>query len=373
MRVHLYWAGILSMIFISVSPLQAQQDPLQAHSLLEHATKLADASHWADPCYLWYDDHTLLTFTGDRHAKGYYRFALLDIRTGRSQPWTQLDQKWTRYLTKFTRLNDGNDYQAIIHQSLSPDQKWLLVFTHIASHDPGIHITALSDGWGLIALTGKDIQSPPIDGPLSTGAWASPIWSKDSRAFALVEYHQGHTQTYSVPTCALLPDAPSPEAPNTALFDTGTVWALGFRDDGRLLLGSATVSTEEPTRMNLVSVGLNKRASPPDVTPVSLPKQLSLHTEALSPDGKQIIWIFWHYTDSGVDRGEFWQSRSDGQAMRRLGWIPPEYNPILQWNYGPTDIEWAPDNRHFSFLYKDALYLFPADLPRDATSGAKGH
>src|SRR5207248_1115695 len=96
----------------------------------------------------------------------------------------------------------------------------------------------------------------------------------------------------------------------------------------------------------------------------------------VSPDGERLAWVMWRRNRdplqsfvqrflprsfvSSPSRWEVWVSSVDGSHLRQIGheYLPApesiETIPILT-------IQWLPDGKHLSFIYKDVLYMLPAD------------
>jgi|SRR5579871_621249 len=59
---------------------------------------------------------------------------------------------------------------------------------------------------------------------------------------------------------------------------------------------------------------------------------------------------------------ELWISKSDGQGMREIGHVPGKVDA----NGDPEDqlneVQWLPDGKQVSFIYRDMLYVVPAEM-----------
>jgi len=53
-----------------------------------------------------------------------------------------------------------------------------------------------------------------------------------------------------------------------------------------------------------------------------------------------------------------WVSRVDGTGMREIGHVSGANDRCLE------DIEWLPDGKHISFVYRGMLYTVPTERPR---------
>jgi hypothetical protein len=126
---------------------------------------------------------------------------------------------------------------------------------------------------------------------------------------------------------------------------------------------------EIPFSANLVDFELQASSSLPNVMRMRQLIHLDLQSLELSPDGTKLAWLFHHYQTghfndgssttwwTASDRADLWISRSDGKDLKQLGSI----NLVNNSDVLPDTIEWLPDGRHLSFVYKDALYTIPVD------------
>jgi hypothetical protein len=167
---------------------------------------------------------------------------------------------------------------------------------------------------------------------------------------------------------------------------------LGITEEGHVLVACVDASRDNcPPGVNLVSLSLKESATPPHVTPISLPKDRSLQLMALSPDKRHLLWLLSRNTVKHV-RGnrarpvedasrpnevailhyELWISRVDGTEMAQLGWVETQLSSanlsdfVKRYRrFSPVAVQWMPDSQHISFVYKDALYSIPVDWPGD--------
>jgi hypothetical protein len=400
MRARQRIVGMVGLILVSLSPIQAQQTPPVSQSVMLHATKLFDASDqldplyrvmtddaldyfapelaegsdWVGPLYLWRGPDTLLMFRGDNRNSSVSRFIQVNTRTRRSQPLTQLNKAWKRYLATF---RDGA-HRLVLDASLSPDGNQLLLDTRWTFvYKPGVQqISEVTpDGYVLFSLKAAPSQ------PVREDWWFyNSVWTRDSRSCIGI-YSGGKLETHLI-RGESPPTSPWQDVPQSAILrkdPRGDAHVLGFMADEHVLVACIpefnvdNLPMANQAAVNLVSLGLKTSAIPPRVMRISLPKDLRIWYVWLSPDGKKLAWMFEHYPTSQVtgrpvsntfDYYEFWISRADGTGMTRLGWIEPRGDKREQvYTQYPAAIAWMPDSQHISFVYQDALYSIPADLP----------
>ncbi len=365
--------GGVGLILASVNTAGAQKATPQLASLMPHATRLADASTWVSPLYLWQSPHTVLTFRGDNNGDCVFSFALVDTLTGKSRPQSQLNAQWKQYLSTLP----GRGPRCILDASLSPDGRWLYLTTKFTTrlrpHEIVLH-TGPADGGVLLGLDAQ--PNPSVNQPKGAEMfWGwSPAWTPDS-LFALDVSEAGGLHQYSV-TGDPQPRQGPQSVPPSALFSvaqSGDVKTLGITEDARLLVASIGSLGDYVQKINLVSLALNPSQVPPTVRPVSLPQGRWWSHVEISPNGKRLAWVLDRFQRESLDKSEaderenqheeFWISRVDGTGFRPLGWVnraQDERRELAQWQF-PKAVHWTPDSGHLSFVYKDVLYTVPVN------------
>ncbi len=220
----------------------------QERSLLYQAAKVASASEWVYPFYLWKDAHTLLTFRGDKRGESLYSFDLLDLRTGHSQPLTQLTEEWRQYLSTFPDHYSRNPHsRRVDYHSFSPDARWLLLFTHSTVNNLRIVEESEPDGWVLLCVEGGQGRS------FQVGRY--PIWTRDSRACYWVD-DAGYAWTRRMPTGKLRRVSATRCIPRSARFNEGEIQGEEIAISpmpysGRLTVSISASSTRMPSTLSL--------------------------------------------------------------------------------------------------------------------------
>jgi hypothetical protein len=81
---------------------------------------------------------------------------------------------------------------------------------------------------------------------------------------------------------------------------------------------------------------------------------------AFAPQTERIAWIL-HF------RRRFPFRSSVGLWVTRLGKLQPDEIGYLEWSpgskSGPHRVQWMPDGKRLSFVYRNALWIIPTDLP----------
>ena len=81
-------------------------------------------------------------------------------------------------------------------------------------------------------------------------------------------------------------------------------------------------------------------------------------------EGDRIGWVlYFARADQPHATVEVWVCGLDGSRMHSIGSIGVERpKPDEDWNWDwPYEIQWQPDGKHLSFIYRDALCSVPAD------------
>ncbi|HZO91550.1 MAG TPA: hypothetical protein VFB38_24725 [Chthonomonadaceae bacterium] len=138
-------------------------------------------------------------------------------------------------------------------------------------------------------------------------------------------------------------------------------------------------------RVSIQQAGLGNNRAPHRRFTIALPPGRKLCELEFSPNGDRVVWLLeesyvppvsaWlhrvcpEYSASSGPALGIWISRLDGTQMREVGCVPvtrswQEHNrvPIQQWaRLWPVHIHWLPDGKQLSFVYRDALWMVPAD------------
>jgi hypothetical protein len=71
--------------------------------------------------------------------------------------------------------------------------------------------------------------------------------------------------------------------------------------------------------------------------------------------------IFPKFTPKPMLTEELWSSRVDGQGMKEIGHVPLQTDATDQPESGLSNMDWLPDDKHISFVYRNTLYIVPAE------------
>lgn len=79
-----------------------------------------------------------------------------------------------------------------------------------------------------------------------------------------------------------------------------------------------------------------------------------------------LAWLHRYFRKIPIDQTtteELWISRGDGTGMRSLGTIPVQPDPESIQEYRLQDLQWLPDGKHVSFIYRGTLYKMATETP----------
>jgi hypothetical protein len=329
----------------------------------------------------WLSDHAFLY--ARRGKNDHYQFHRYDLHTRQSIP-----------LERLTRLvNDSGGY--LIDQ-VSPDGKWAV--WRIFRYPEGRWFAAALEGTGSLSWPCKRISGEPGDWTVYSSSYVR--WLADSRHVAefvtdrdkkgshIIHVFIHDVQTGTV-TASLLRESSGMStlylgeikltSSGQALATDWDAWIyndpnLGFmRTDLKFYSWSLHAPDAAPRHWELKA---------PDSSPHWIrhshfdPQLLDLE---VSPDGERLSWVLWRHKTvpwqalvqrfiprvqvSSQERWEIWVSGVDGSNMRQIGYedLPgPENNKALSIPTLPT-LQWLPDGKQLSFIYKDVVYIVPAD------------
>ncbi len=290
-------------------------------------------------------------------------FVLQDTNTGRTQPLEGLNRAWEQ---KQQALNGEQSFILLRPDwaELSPDGKWLALgiertkYTRHGSDQSSTLETAV------VSLDGSQwIEAPEPDGAL---------WTPDSRKCIFL-HQDGTVMVWDVFTRKQQKIDLRNYLVKSASWGGYGVIFLGCRTDGRIVV--ATSSFEDGVRtVKLVDFGVKSGDTSPHSVSISLPPELwsvgsTVHGMALSPTGDRLAWFF---EPSGNWQTQLWISHADGTQMRLVGRQQAHVDParsgdmsqysIMSLSYLlPLTLQWTPDGKRISFLYKGVLYTVPAD------------
>jgi hypothetical protein len=301
--------------------------------------------------YTWVNDHTVLYFVpvqpsqgpslpngrGARNAIGIsphpVHIISLDTRTGTSQELTAIEQ----LLTRSQGLTDW--------LQISPDHHWFAW--------PGNEKIFLApvDGGATLIQDGGDSTPDSV------------LWFSDSRRFVLLGFQYDELRDAYLRSGARFQR--SEELPGGVMAQGVSLLSALLIDDKSLLCISDLTKEDGNKVAYIIRVGLHN-SDPNQVvrTTVHPPPVLAINGARPSSHGERIAWLFLqriHVPGSRRSRIEMaiWISDGKGKRMHELGWLP-----VTPKKFEPLEVSrlrWLPDDRHLSFVFKDSLYVVPAN------------
>jgi hypothetical protein len=204
------------------------------------------------------------------------------------------------------------------------------------------------------------------------GPWPLPLsigmvrWMPDSRHFTCIYERAGYSGeavTFScllgVPVSRVGLVAPPP--PGNRIDD----YTVPFIATPTLAISdSFAVHWDHEEHVSKVGVlkiyrwPLRGAESQPQFSTVKLPRGVQICARSYSPDCSRIAWAFRYPYPGTPNTDSLWVSNFDGSHMRKIGVVP--YDPSHWWVSVIDDLDWSPDGKYISFIYKDALYFVPA-------------
>jgi hypothetical protein len=199
-------------------------------------------------------------------------------------------------------------------------------------------------------------------------------WSK-------VMLHQADSPTLSPPVARPIPFSSVPLALPTPFSDPLRNGVVVRTTEGLSLL-TPTWSTrhgkQATDRVEITQTSLGVPVRPQRRYSLLVPPHHDVDKIVLSPDGKQAAWLMqteavhpilaWAHrlvpaiAAPSQHRIELWVSRVDGSEMHEIGHLsgPKDGANADIWLNDYT-LNWLPDSRQLSFIYKEALYIVPAE------------
>lgn len=115
----------------------------------------------------------------------------------------------------------------------------------------------------------------------------------------------------------------------------------------------------------------------PDRPPGAVPPGMAVQDLRLSPRGDRLAWKLsqpatprlpdllsrWFPSIKPPAKTllSLWVSRADGREMHKIGSIERREETNELFMLEPDDIRWTPDGKRLSFIYRNALYVVPAE------------
>ena len=336
--------------------------PLFEHdSLLARATRVTGERSWPAR-YFWLNDRDILTFKSP-NATTFDAFRL-DTKTGNELPLPELTKTFD------SRRPDEE-------MRLSPDRQWLLwqgrdrfgaSFDVRASSISGqtVQLQCSPREWTWLGDSHTLTKFCPESRLLM------PRFNKPGR----LEFPFVHLDGRSDPQCVIDSVPEVIIGPNLNIATLGGSRIVGLINGKRLLAANWAVDMKNAYLFD-IDLAIPKKSNR---YTVSVPGTGLTHGLVISPDGKRLTWIRTHYgfdspflaylrqrapwlVSSPVPRvvvsvsdlrGKSW-TEVGSVTLQRLDLTPQERRQMTDY------VQWTPDSKRLSFLYKNCLYTVPAD------------
>ncbi|HLV81271.1 MAG TPA: hypothetical protein VKT32_13370 [Chthonomonadaceae bacterium] len=362
----------LTLAGISMMPLQFGYS--QERSLLDHATRIISTAGIDQVSYLWLSDHTLLVY----NQRPDPILLQVDTVSGAKTPLITLKKRLLRINSTFPLLF----YRSI---SVSPNGRWLL----LTGEEGQPNVIASPDG--TTVLKREAAEEVTTNG----------IWLPGSRSWIQLEGDSGEPDALieSRDTSSPIHKALVAETDKVRLLPY-IVRLLGSTSTGHIL-GIRNDFYTDPDNPRRISPGTDRKigffefsikGTQVDVRPytITLPKGGGLYSGkyqhfnydgnlgpgediALSPDGRHLGWIVYvKYDSTPRSLIEVRTSRLDGSEVHIIrkmefnpgpapyGGLPHPASPGPRPPW-PLSLQWTPDGKRLSFIYKDILWSVPVE------------
>lgn len=338
---------LLSSIIFPVLPAQQANPPPRILSIAKQIVRLPKL-HEYGYYYQWQTEHRILVWKDDPND---FHPVLIDSRSG-----TQNDLKaFNTRLTQIRRTRGRILYAYTMR--LSPDGKWVVWM------ERGLR-------WVALSLDGIHAVSSDNGPGLATGGIPELVWMPDSRHFTALTDYSGYTlHIYSLdapshPQERQLPPFPSEWIPKVNFF----LRLIGFPSAGRALCDLIGDDEQGIPNTDFYNVPIDGKTADSRHYTIPIPKEVRINgidALELSPQGDRLVWCYryLHYFNNGYsNRQEIWVSDVDGSHVHEIGF---HEMTRIEGQQAMSDIlialQWTPDGKRLSFLYKDALWTVPAD------------
>jgi hypothetical protein len=274
---------------------------------------------------------------------------LYDLKTGKETPLTAL----TRL---FASTTDVDLYP-------SPDGKWALW------PDKDGVAGATVDGKRQYRLREQSFQYGTALWLKDSRHWLHFLWNKDNTRIV-----QAHIHDIEAPDVVEKLPVTSP-GPISESYPGITLAQDRLYVDR---LHASNHPLNSPTELPIYECDLHAGAKPSHKYVVKMPPDTVIDDFVFSPRGDQIAWklklervppmarllhrLYPRYSASPEHAVGLWVSDLDGRNLREIGHL--DLHPAANSDTAepePEDVQWLPDGKRLSFLYKQALWIVPID------------
>ena len=321
---------------------------------MQTATKTAAAPESMDESYFWRDNNTLLFL---RRAPGetVFRAVLVDALTGKETvPQAFNDRnsplmESSRMLVSYAGSLESEMHYLPPTAAMSSDGKWLL-WSNTASRARRQWVAATFEGQQQAWAQGID----PYNSTTDIGGHA--FWMPDSERWVeLVNRYKNCV--YSIHYANVY--EPGKPAPIRTVRIRGLRDGLpvGIRQDGTVVMHTSFYERGKPVQqidLSLVSVEADTATARKLSVPIPISNRVS--DVKLSPRGDRLAWIL-EQERSGKRLYTVYIADADGAHVRPVGSVEGITSGTgYTW---ARDLQWLPDGKQVSFVYKRAIYTHP--------------
>jgi ankyrin repeat protein len=147
-----------------------------------------------------------------------------------------------------------------------------------------------------------------------------------------------------------------PKRKDTSIPETKPEVLLGFSPKGYAISTTGRATIEASERIDLFEFRLDKTSTAARKFSVRLPIKARADAR-LSPKGDRFAWLI-AVEGNSQDSVELWVSRGDGRGMQGIGYVDVAPG---QGDISPSSLQWLPDGKRLSFIYKNRLYTISTE------------
>lgn len=329
------WIAALALFRPSIVARPGSDQGAPDSSLIARAKKVANAADWETHSYVWRTNTSVVANVGDSDRP---RFVVIDLPA------------------KTTRSLDGLNREIALR---SPG--YVLDWTTFSRKSDMLLLKA-ADGfkgpaqeWIAVSLDGKRwVHARTTPFPMGHAAWLP-----DGRHWIEIIGQTG--------SAVVVHDIVAPENLSITDLDIGPrdpsramlLALLGLIANGRMV----AVVNSDAEGTTLLEIGIEARGQSPVFHHITVPDNGAVVHIIVSPRGDRLAWQCYkrnQHTKQGPSGDQaasqlgvtqVFTSELDGRNLRLLGLLP---------GVEVDGLQWTPDGKQVSFVYKRALYVVPA-------------
>jgi hypothetical protein len=289
--------------------------------------------------YFWLNDRDLIVAEG--HNMGVVRVVKLDSTNGR---------RW-----RVARLGRGLIGERITYHNLfipcivSPDGHWLLGY-YDANPEPGSYDVLGVGNSQCKKWLERDTLTDDLHWMQDNSHWF--YWDPEKRSLLM------YSLDGQAPKAVRPSGLPKPIANDKSFENSSST--VGVTRDGQivLMLGSSEVIGE---RCALYRFPAKDGAEAKRIDSLRSPIDGSMKNLTLSPMGDRLAWIIEANNTSEWQKNSIWTSDIDGGRRIEIGYLYLNIGHVTAATLSDLeDLQWTPDGRNVSFIYKNNVWTAPA-------------